>query len=99
MKETKGFAEGLTESKFSLPILHAARQSPSKNSLIWDVLRMKLKDFATKTKAVNYMRDVTNSLDYTEKIAEGLQIETERQLNHSPPNPMFAALAKRLKEV
>ena len=99
MQQTKGFAEDLTEGKFSLPILHAARQNSSKDSVIWKVLRMKSEDPKIKAEAIEYMRDITGSLDYTLKIAEGLELETERRLAKLPPNSTFSTMIQRLKVV
>ena len=67
MSQTKGYCDDITEGKFSFPIIHAIRQSKTANNEILNILKLKVEDRTMKEHAVNYMRDVTKTFDYTKE--------------------------------
>lgn len=145
--ENKGFAEDLTEGKFSFPIIHSIRASVAyetrsiastasstkstaaasgtsapnpalstaatatltanttgagANRQILNVLKQRPADLATKQYAVSYMRNVTNSFDYTIDVLERLYAQAcaemqrlESQLDI--PNPGLKAILEALR--
>ncbi|KIS67357.1 farnesyltranstransferase [Mycosarcoma maydis] len=100
--ENKGFAEDLTEGKFSFPIIHSIRASAGANRQILNVLKQRPADLATKQYAVSYMRNVTNSFDYTIDVLERLYAQAcaemqrlESQLDI--PNPGLKAILEALR--
>ena len=77
MSAAKGCCDDIEEGKFSFPIIHAIRNSPSNNNVIINILKSRTKDKALKMHAVDYMRDVTRSLDYTKNILNCLQAQAK----------------------
>ncbi|KAG5634788.1 hypothetical protein H0H81_000795, partial [Sphagnurus paluster] len=75
--QQKGFAEDLTEGKFSFPVIHGISADPY-NMLLLDVLRQKTSDVALKISAVEYIRHDTKSFAYTVSVLDVL----ERRLRH-----------------
>lgn len=79
MASAKGFCEDLTEGKFSLPLIHSIRNSPTRNNEVLNILRLRTTDVGLKSHALRYMQSRTNSLTYTKdrlgdfhRIAQGL---------------------------
>ncbi|RPA74529.1 terpenoid synthase [Ascobolus immersus RN42] len=70
--KNKGFAEDLTEGKFSFPIIHAIRTDPSNRQLL-NIIKQKSTDADVKMYAVRYMKEKTRSFEYTRGRLEGLQ--------------------------
>ncbi len=68
--ENKGFAEDLTEGKFSFPIIHSIRADPGNLQLL-SILRQKTTDDEVKRYAVKYMES-TGSFAYTRRVLEVL---------------------------
>lgn len=75
--QNKGLCEDLTEGKFSFPIIHSIRSSPSNLQLL-NILRMKTTDDEVKRYAVKYMEG-TGSFKYTRQVLDVL-IERARKL-------------------
>ena len=63
----KGFCEDLTEGKFSLPVIHSIRNSPTSNNEILNILKLHTTNTDLKSHALWYMRSQTNSLEYTKR--------------------------------
>lgn len=63
----KGFCDDLTEGKFSFPIIHAVRAAGTDSTLM-NILAQHTKDPAAKTRAVEYMNQVTHSFEYTREV-------------------------------
>lgn len=68
--ENKGFAEDLTEGKFSFPIIHSIRSDPNSLQLL-NILKQKTTDAEVKRYAVKYMEG-TGSFEYTRRVLEVL---------------------------
>ena len=75
--ENKGFAEDLTEGKFSFPIIHSIRSDPNNLQLL-NILRQKTNNVEVKHYAVKYMES-TGSFEYTRRVLEVL-IERARKI-------------------
>lgn len=67
----KGYAEDLTEGKFSFPIIHSIRSSPSSHQLL-NILKQKTTDEEVKRYAVGVM-ERTGSLEYCRVWVRGLR--------------------------
>lgn len=67
----KGFAEDLTEGKFSFPVIHAIRADPS-NLVLVNVLKQKTTDPEVKKYAVQYM-ERKGSFDYSARCIRELR--------------------------
>ncbi|KAI0717376.1 terpenoid synthase [Cerioporus squamosus] len=76
--ENKGFAEDLTEGKFSFPVVHGIRADTS-NRQVLNVLQNRPTTPTLKKHTINYLRDHTQSFNYTLGVMEDLeaQIKTE----------------------
>ncbi|KAJ3550298.1 hypothetical protein NM688_g5095 [Phlebia brevispora] len=77
-ESNKGFAEDLTEGKFSFPIVHGVRSDTS-NRQILNVLQKRPSTPTLKKHTIAYLRDRTKSFDYTLSVLSSLekQIYTE----------------------
>ena len=67
MTSAKGFCEDLTEGKFSLPVIHSIRSSPTCNNEVLNILKLHTTNVELKSHALWYMRTQTNSLEYTKE--------------------------------
>ncbi|KAI0757515.1 terpenoid synthase [Daedaleopsis nitida] len=79
----KGFAEDLTEGKFSFPVVHGVRADTS-NRQILNVLQKRPTTPTLKRHTISYLRDHTRSFEYTlglggnpklERIIQALHVE------------------------
>ncbi|TFL01346.1 terpenoid synthase [Pterulicium gracile] len=70
----KGFAEDLTEGKFSFPIVHGINKDTSNRQLL-NVLQKRPQTPTLKIHAVSYLRDRTGSFEYTENTLRDLEAE------------------------
>lgn len=72
MIENKGFAEDISEGKFSFPIVHAVRYGSENNdTFVLEVLRERTQDDELKRNVVDYLEKKSKSLEYTRtKIRE-----------------------------
>ena len=73
----KGLAEDLTEGKFSFPIIHAIRASPSQALVLINILKQRTSDLEVKKYTINYLEQA-GSFEYTRKVLREL---TERALD------------------
>ncbi|AAS52447.1 AEL238Cp [Eremothecium gossypii ATCC 10895] len=71
MSENKGFADDITEGKFSYPIIHGLQYArvhdPAGYDFLVSVLRQRTTDITTKRRVVRYLADVSGSLAYTKQ--------------------------------
>lgn len=86
MTVEKGFAEDLTEGKFSFPVIHALRNNTTGCRELLNILRLHTEDKDLKMYAVKFMREETGSLEYTKttirkysKEAKGLLAGFDRK--------------------
>ncbi|EPS96604.1 hypothetical protein FOMPIDRAFT_1053101 [Fomitopsis schrenkii] len=78
--DNKGFAEDLTEGKFSFPIVHAVRADTS-NRQVLNVLQKRPTTPTLKRHAVNYLQNHTKSFDYTVKVLRSLGTQIRAELS------------------
>ncbi|KAG2039581.1 terpenoid synthase [Suillus americanus] len=91
----KGFADDLSEGKFSFPIVHGILEQPE-NQLIMNVLRKRPKTPTLKHHAIEYLRNTTKSFDYTLAVLKKLEHQASRELERLGGNPMLSALLDKL---
>jgi geranylgeranyl diphosphate synthase type 3 len=65
-QDTKGFAEDITEGKFSFPIVHCIQNSVSKKHQLLNILRQRTVDNSVKKYAIGILTEA-GSLEYTRK--------------------------------
>ncbi|KAJ3782224.1 isoprenoid synthase domain-containing protein [Lentinula aff. detonsa] len=94
--DTKGFAEDLTEGKFSFPLVHAIRADESNTQLL-DIIRQRPKSPALKGQALSYMESETRSFDYTLAVLRALQGRIAEEMEMLGENPMLEKLLSRLR--
>ncbi|KAL9049548.1 MAG: hypothetical protein Q9162_007168 [Coniocarpon cinnabarinum] len=70
----KGLAEDLTEGKFSFPIIHAIRTSPTQALVLTNILKQRTSDLEVKKYAIGYL-EKAGSFEYTRQVLHEL---TER---------------------
>jgi len=87
----KGFAEDLSEGKFSFPIVHAVRANTS-NRQVLNVLQKRPSTPTTKRYVVDYMRDRTKSFQYTWKVLDTLERQAREEIRRLGGNPKLEAL-------
>ncbi|EPS45259.1 hypothetical protein H072_767 [Dactylellina haptotyla CBS 200.50] len=93
--KNKGFAEDLTEGKFSFPIIHAIRANPT-NLQIINILKQQTQDNGVKEYAVAYMRDETKSFAYTETVLRDLHEQAANLLSAYGDNSALTAILGKL---
>ncbi|PWN21969.1 terpenoid synthase [Microstroma glucosiphilum] len=87
--QNKGFAEDLTEGKFSFPMIHGIRWSvgpgPAPNRQLLSILSSRPTDEHLKRYAVSYLRHVTGSFAYCREVMRELyrviEIEVDRPMS------------------
>ena len=67
----KGLAEDLTEGKFSFPIIHAIRSSPSQALVLTNILKQRTTDLEVKKYAIGYL-EKAGSFAYTRQVLQDL---------------------------
>ncbi|TFY63659.1 hypothetical protein EVJ58_g3121 [Rhodofomes roseus] len=77
--DNKGFAEDLTEGKFSFPIVHAVRADTS-NRQVLNVLQKRPTTPTLKRHTVNYLRNHTKSFDYTVRVLRSLENQIREEI-------------------
>lgn len=92
----KGFAEDLTEGKFSFPVVHAIRANQSNRQII-NVLQKRPSTPTTKRYAISYMRDITESFKYTRAVLTSLEKQVRAEVERLGGNPKLDALLEQLK--
>ncbi|KAG8930314.1 geranylgeranyl pyrophosphate synthetase [Tulasnella sp. 419] len=89
--DNKGFAEDLTEGKFSFPVVHSVRADTS-NRQILNVLAKRPSTPTTKQYAVKYMETKTNSFDYTRAVLTKLESQAREEIKRLGGNPKLEAI-------
>ncbi|KAL9027256.1 MAG: hypothetical protein Q9180_007357, partial [Flavoplaca navasiana] len=97
MTSLKGFCDDLEEGKFSFPVIHAIRNDPSETEWMLDTLRRRPRDVASKREAVEYMTNLTHSIEYTRLTVKRLMDQMKTFLVElGPANPAFEAVLAKL---
>ncbi|KAF8510490.1 terpenoid synthase [Gautieria morchelliformis] len=94
-ESNKGFAEDLTEGKFSFPIVHAVRADNS-NRRVLNVLQKRPSTPTTKRYVVDYMRDHTRSFAYTLQVLRNLERQAREEIERLGGNPQLSAILDSL---
>ncbi|KAF7303030.1 hypothetical protein MKEN_01266300 [Mycena kentingensis (nom. inval.)] len=87
----KGFAEDLTEGKFSFPIIHSIR-SNFDNRQVLNVLSQRPTTPTLKTHAISYMKTHTRSFEYTNRVLDQFQSEIIGELERLGGNESLRKL-------
>ncbi|EIM80708.1 terpenoid synthase [Stereum hirsutum FP-91666 SS1] len=87
----KGFAEDLTEGKFSFPIVHSIHADMS-NRQVLNVLQKRPTTPTLKTHIISYLRKATKSFDYTLEKLQTLEAEIREEIQRLGGNPRLQAL-------
>jgi len=75
----KGFAEDLTEGKFSFPVVHGIHADTS-NRQILNVLQKRPTTPTLKVHTISYLKDHTKSFEYTLSVLKVLEIKTRAEI-------------------
>ncbi|KAK7471939.1 hypothetical protein VKT23_000045 [Stygiomarasmius scandens] len=75
----KGFAEDLTEGKFSFPVIHGIHADTS-NRQIMNVLQKRPTTPTLKSYTISYLKDHTKSFDYTLDVLAKLDKQTRAEI-------------------
>jgi geranylgeranyl diphosphate synthase type 3 len=91
----KGFAEDLTEGKFSFPVVHGIHTDTSNKQILsvfilrppWlcsyvsDVLQKRPKTPTLKIHTIDYLRDSTKSFEYTNSVLDKLESQIRNEIS------------------
>ncbi|KAH7883454.1 farnesyltranstransferase [Phlebopus sp. FC_14] len=75
----KGFAEDLTEGKFSFPIVHGVRADEN-NRVVMNVLQKRPTTPTLKHHAISHLQHRTHSFEYTLKVMRALEREVRQEI-------------------
>ncbi|KZV67411.1 terpenoid synthase [Peniophora sp. CONT] len=92
----KGFAEDLTEGKFSFPIVHGVRHNPGDHQLL-NILQKRPSTPTLKTHAIRYLREKTRSFDYTLNVLRVIEKQTRAELVRLGGNSKLEAILDMLQ--
>lgn len=90
----KGFAEDLTEGKFSFPIIHAVRTDT--HGRILSILSQRTKDDNVKRLTVDYMDKVTDTFGYTRRILNELLQDSKNSIEKLGGNEVLSLILQKL---
>ncbi|KAF8845967.1 terpenoid synthase [Paxillus ammoniavirescens] len=93
--EHKGFAEDLSEGKFSFPVVHGIREQPDNRQLL-SVLQKRPKSPTLKHHTISYLRDSTRSFEYTLKVLRSLEGQARAEVARLGGNVMLEMIFDRL---
>jgi len=91
----KGFAEDLTEGKFSFPIVHGVRADEG-NHVIMNVLQKRPTTPTLKHHTIAHLRDKTRSFDHTLKVMKAFEQEVRQELVRLGGNHQLDAILDAL---
>ncbi|KAE9410226.1 terpenoid synthase [Gymnopus androsaceus JB14] len=94
--DTKGFAEDLTEGKFSFPLVHAIRADESNTELL-DIIKQRPKSPTLKKRALSYMENQTKSFEYTLEVLHALQARIDEEMQALGGNPKLEKMLDKLR--
>ncbi|KAF9234828.1 terpenoid synthase [Melanogaster broomeanus] len=93
--DNKGFAEDLTEGKFSFPIVHGIRADET-NRVILNVLQKRPATPTLKHHTISHLRETTRSFDYTLKVIRTLEEEVREEIARLGGNSQLEAILASL---
>ncbi|KDR70517.1 hypothetical protein GALMADRAFT_1350432 [Galerina marginata CBS 339.88] len=91
----KGFAEDLSEGKFSFPIIHGI-QTDKANRQVLNILQKRPTTPTLKIHAIDYLRDCTKSFDYTLSVLTVLEAQTRAEIGRLGGNEGLEAIMDAL---
>ncbi|THU98262.1 terpenoid synthase [Dendrothele bispora CBS 962.96] len=91
----KGFAEDLTEGKFSFPVVHGIR-ADGENRQILNVLQKKPATPTLKLHTVNYLKEHTKSFQYTLVVLATMETRIRMEITRLGGNEGLERLIDRL---
>ncbi|KAF8229567.1 terpenoid synthase [Tricholoma matsutake] len=91
----KGFAEDLSEGKFSFPIIHAIHANTS-NRQVLNVLQKRPSSPTLKVHTINYLKNQTKSFDYTLSVLDSLEAQTRQEIQRLGGNQGLEKIMDRL---
>lgn len=97
LEANKGYAEDITEGKFSFPIVHGIQSHPNDNQIL-SILRQKTTHNHVKKYCIEYMKSI-GSFEYTRKVLFELEESLIKQIKEFGGNPYLFTLIDRLKTV
>ncbi|KAG6860770.1 hypothetical protein C0995_007802 [Termitomyces sp. Mi166 len=77
--KNKGFAEDLTEGKFSFPVVHSIHADKT-NHQVLNILQKRPTTPTLKIHTIDYMRTRTKSFEYTLMVLERLEDQTRKEI-------------------
>jgi geranylgeranyl diphosphate synthase type 3 len=91
----KGYAEDLTEGKFSFPIVHGINANPSDRQLL-NILQKRPSTPTLKDHAISILERSTGSFDYTLAVLDQLERQTKDELARLGGNMLLEAIVDAL---
>ncbi|KAJ2931076.1 hypothetical protein H1R20_g5981, partial [Candolleomyces eurysporus] len=91
----KGFAEDLTEGKFSFPVVHSIATDPSNNFLI-ENLGKHTEDVELKKAMIDHMRYKTGSLDYARAVLKDVELKMRGEIQSLGGNEPLSRIVDKL---
>ncbi|KAL1698621.1 isoprenoid synthase domain-containing protein [Schizophyllum commune] len=92
---TKGFADDISEGKYSFPMIHGIKTSAG-DSALEDILKQRPTTPTLKVKAIDYLTDVTKSYDYTVEVMQKLEDQTRAEIKRLGGNEILETLVDYL---
>jgi len=91
----KGFAEDLTEGKFSFPVVHGIHADKS-NRQVMNVLQKRPTTPTLKIHAIDYLKNETKSFEYTHSVLRKLEAQTRNEIAKFGGNKGLEAILELL---
>lgn len=92
----KGFAEDLSEGKFSFPIVHGIHADTTNRRLL-NVLQKRPGTPTLKHHAISYLRDHSKSFEYTREVLQILEKRVLDEIERLGGNPMLLNVLQALQ--
>ncbi|THH07434.1 hypothetical protein EW146_g9317, partial [Bondarzewia mesenterica] len=94
-EKNKGFAEDLTEGKFSFPVIHGV-SSQQDNNILTSILQKRPTTPTLKLHAIDHLRHRTHSFEYTESILNTLETRIRCEIEALGGNDQLIVLVDML---
>ncbi|KAH9032604.1 terpenoid synthase [Lactarius pseudohatsudake] len=92
----KGFAEDLSEGKFSFPIVHGIHADTTNRQLL-NVLQKRPESPTLKHHAISYLRDHSKSFEYTREVLRTLEKQVVDEIERLGGNSMLLNVLQALQ--